>query len=360
MQRPWAPGRLPAPGRLWLNPAMAEVELAASIGAMIVQIAASRGADAVALAASAGFDPALSADPDARIPLALEEKLWNEAAHRTADDAFGLHAAELVRPGSFDVFDYALRTAPTLRVSLERLARYNRLVHDAAVFTLIERGERLRVEHTFVVPGAKQCRHSAEFTIAAVVRVGEQIAQRKLEPRAVEFRHAAPSSAATLAEHQRFFGIAPRFSSAVNAVELDLEQLERPVPNADPVLWRVLERHAEALLKARPDLGSSAAARVRQLLVVALSEGEGTLAAIAGKLKSSERTLQRWLADENTSFESLLDEVRHQLSLRYLADRKLAIGEVAYLLGYSDPSPFHRAFKRWTGVTPSEARRRAA
>jgi AraC-like DNA-binding protein len=70
--------------------------------------------------------------------------------------------------------------------------------------------------------------------------------------------------------------------------------------------------------------------------------------------------LQRKLAEEGLAFEDLVDEMRRDLALRYLADPKIAVAEVAYLLGYSEPSPFNRAFKRWTGVTPSEARRRAA
>lgn len=81
---------------------------------------------------------------------------------------------------------------------------------------------------------------------------------------------------------------------------------------------------------------------------------------MAARLKMSERSLQRRLADEGVTFDALLDEVRRVLSLRYLADPSIAIAEVAYLLGYSEPSPFYRAFRRWTGTSPSEMRTRAA
>jgi len=72
----------------------------------------------------------------------------------------------------------------------------------------------------------------------------------------------------------------------------------------------------------------------------------------------SERSLQRRLAEESVRFEALTDDVRREMAARYLADRKVAIAEIAYLLGYSEPSAFHRAFKRWTGSTPAEARQR--
>lgn len=336
------------------------VEVSASIGAMIVNVAAARGASAAQLTERTGFDPKLAEDPDASIPLELETRLWNEAALAVGDETFGLHAAELVRPGAFDVMDYAVRTAPTLRVSLERLVRYNRLVHDVAEFTVIERPPRLRIEHAFRVKGVAPCRHAAEFTIAAVLRIGEQLTGSALPARAVELAHPPPTSPETQAEVARFFGVAPRFSAPRNALELDAAVADRPLPGADPTLWRVMQRHADALLSARARTGGTTSDRVRELLATSLGEGASSLASVAATLKCSARSLQRRLADEGTTFDALLDDLRRDLALRYLADRKLAIGEVAYLLGYSEPSPFHRAFRRWTGLTPSEARRRAA
>src|SRR6478609_2554635 len=177
------------------------VEVAASIGAMIVESARAMGADTGALAAHAHFDSACGSDPDARIPIGVETLLWDEAARLTADSAFGLHAAEGLRAGMFDVVDYAVRTAPTLRESLERLARYNRLVHDAAVFGLVQEGNTLRVEHS--LRGVKQSRHAAEFTLASVVVVGGQIQGAPLRPLRVAFQHEVTGP---LAEHERLFG----------------------------------------------------------------------------------------------------------------------------------------------------------
>lgn len=336
------------------------IEVSAAIGAMIVAIAERRGVAPGELVAASGFDPKTGTDPDARIPIEVEQVLWREAAARAQDDAFGVHAAELVQPGAFDVLDYAIRTAPTLRVSLERLVRYNRLVHDVAIWSLVSRGPVLRVEHTFCVDTVVQQRHSAEFTIASIVTIGAQIAGVPVRPLAVGFRHARPAADAANAELARVFGVTPRFLQPVNFIELDASFVERENPKADPALSRVIERHAEALLAARPPATSTTADRVRRLVAETIGAGELTLATIAKALKTSERSLQRHLADEGTSFDGVLDEVRRDLALRYLADPKIAVAEVAYLLGYSEPSPFHRAFKRWTGKTPTEMRRHAA
>jgi AraC-like DNA-binding protein len=336
---------------------MSTLEVAASLGAMVVSVAKARGVSEATLLATTGFDAKSGADPDARIPLEIEQRLWREAAARTHDDAFGLHAAELVQPGAFDVFDYAIRTAPTLWLSLERLVRYNRLVHDVAVWSLAPTRGGVRIEHTFRVGGIAQERHSAEFTIATVVTIGGQIAGTAVRPRAVGFRHAKPLSSGTNAELLRLFGVEPEFRQPVNFIELDAAFVARDNPRADPALSRVIERHAEALLAARPEPTLSAADRVRRSLASALAEGDIGLPAVARRLKLSERSLQRRLAVDRLTFDGLLDEVRRDLAVRYLADPKIAVAEVAYLLGYSEPSPFHRAFKRWTGTTPNEFRK---
>jgi AraC-like DNA-binding protein len=316
------------------------LEVSARIGAAIAAAAGSHGP---AVCAAVGFDPARASDPDARIPLELETALWDEAARSTGDDAFGLHAAEQVRPGAFDVLDYAIRTAPTFRASFDRLARYNRLVHDAAVFTVTDDATRTRVEHALRFAGATQSRHAAEFTLACFIVVGAQMRGAPTLPRAVDFRHAAPLD---VSEHARRFGVAPRVGAAVNAIEYDRALIEQPLASADPALSSVIERHAEALLAARPEPVETTANRARRLLGAMLGEGEVSLASVAQRLHMSERTLQRHLAAENVTFDALLDELRRDLALRYLADAKLAIAEVAYLLGYSEPSAFHRAFKR--------------
>jgi len=333
------------------------ITVAARIGAMVVRAAAARGVAPERLRELTGFDATIAKDPDARISLEVESKLWDEAARLTGDDAFGLHAASGLQPGVFDVLDYACRTAPTLLASYERLMRYNRLEHDVAVFGFVERGRIARLEHRFRVPGVEPSRHAAEFTLAAVIVISTQVLGEPVLPSVVEFRHAAPRATT---EHVRAFGVEPRFGCELNALELDRALLDRPVPNADPALSRIIERQAEALLAARPDPVETTVDRVRRLLVASLGEGDITLAGMANKLRMSERTLQRRLADEGTTFDELVEHQRKQLALRYLADAKLAVSEVAYLLGYSEPSAFHRAFKRWTGVTPKDMRSRAA
>lgn len=329
------------------------LEVSARVAALIIEAAAAAGASAPDLCAASGFDRGLATDPDARVAMDVVDRLWEAAAAATGDPTFGLRAALGLRPGMFDVIDYAVRTAPTLRIAIERLIRYDRLVRDAGALGLTVEGDRARLAYADR-PAATPSRHATECKLASLLVIARQLTGRPLVATAVGFRHPAP---ADVALHARVFGVAPRFAAADDVLELAAAELDAPCPDADPALWRIVERHAEALLAARP-APAQLTARVRHHLTTALADGGATLAATAAHLRLSERSLQRRLADEGTTFEALLDELRRELARRYLGDRALALGEVAYLLGYSEPSAFHRAFKRWTGTTPAEARRR--
>ncbi|HTS25050.1 MAG TPA: AraC family transcriptional regulator, partial [Bryobacteraceae bacterium] len=160
----------------------------------------------------------MAEDPSARISLAVEQSLWETAADLTGDANFGLHTAEAVQAGVFDVLDYAIRTAPSLAAALERLARYSRLEHEQAVFQLVSGTAATRLEHSFGQGGVLPCRQEAEFTLASIVIIGRQIVDGGLEPLAVEFMHETPPD---IHEHVRIFKVLPRFQTRVNALELD-------------------------------------------------------------------------------------------------------------------------------------------
>lgn len=329
--------------------------VSARLGRFIFHAAAARGVPAPQLIQATGFDPSICDDPDARIPLALEMRLWDTAAELGKDADFGLHAAEAIRPGAFDVLDYAVRTAPNLGEALKRIVRYNRLVHDIAEFRVVEHMDTVCIEHRFSAVGIRPCRHASEFTLASLLVIGGQMTGVALHPLAVAFAHAQPEQTN---EHRRLFGLPPQFGAAVSSLTLPRTILDQPVSGADAGLSRIVTAHAEQLLAAcaTPDIVGS----VHSLLAANMSNGPMKLSEVAQQLHLGERSLQRRLESGGTSFIRLVDEVRKELALRYIDDQHLALGEIAYLLGFAEPSPFHRAFKRWTGITPAAARRVSA
>lgn len=297
------------------------------------------------------IDDATLDDPDARVPMASVVGLLARAVETTGDPDLGLHLAERAEPGSFDVQFYAMISSPTLGDAFRRLSRYQRLIHETTRIELEVEGARAELRH--VLPGgAGVPRHSAEFLITAWVRVGRIVTGSDWAPTEVRFAHPAPQRTS---EHSRFFRAPVRFSMGQNALVLPAPLLETPSVNADTSLLAVLDRYATERLEHAPR-SSSVADRVRAALAESLDGGEIHAVRIAARLRTSVRSLHRALKAEGTSFGEILETLRKELAARRLADDRVSIGEIAFLLGFSELSAFHRAFKRWTGRTPAEFR----
>ena len=167
-------------------------------------------------------------------------------------------------------------------------------------------------------------------------------------PLEVRFPHCAPDD---ISEHQRFFACKLQFECERSELVFARELLEAPLVKADPALQAILEAQVVAVIQKLPK-GEAATDAVRRYLASELGKGQPTLQQIAPRLHMSARSLRRRLDEERTSFRQILSEVRRELALRHLMEGRLAIGEIAFLLGFSEPSAFHRAFKQWTGQAP--------
>jgi AraC-like DNA-binding protein len=167
-------------------------------------------------------------------------------------------------------------------------------------------------------------------------------------PRAIHFTYEEPTYRA---EYDRIFGVPLFFGSHANAFLMDEDLLSLIPQRTNPYLARILNAHAEELLK-KLESTKSIRGRVESLLMLGLHIGEANVNTIARKLGLSRQTLFRKLKAEGVTFEKVLDELRHKASLYYLNERKISVNETAYLLGFSEPPAFSRAFKRWTGSSP--------
>jgi AraC-like DNA-binding protein len=308
--------------------------------------------DVGAILSAARANPEVLEDADARIPHTVLLALWHQAARQSGDNALGIHVAEQLRPGAFDVLDYAIRASSTLGEGLERLTRYHRVLHDAAIVRLSVEGDRAWLTHALPPEATPLPRHVAEFVVAAWLIVSRQATGLDFTPLQVSFRHPPPLD---LSEHQRLFRAPVRFSQSANGLAIRRTLLDAPLIRSDPGLCAVLERYVTELL-TRIRIDSSVAQRVRHLLAASLPTTKSA-ETIARELHMSRRTLHRQLRFEGTSFSELLDDLRRDLAIRYLGEPSLAIAEVAFLLGFSEASTFHRAFKRWRGTTPADYRR---
>ena len=190
------------------------------------------------------------------------------------------------------------------------------------------------------------------MTLATVTTLCRKIATPDFAPISIEFQHKAP---ADISEHQRLFRCPVRFNVMSNRLTFASSFLSLPIARADASLCALLDRHAEELLAKYPP-HDSLIDHVRSIIADEFRGGDPSLERVADQLSLTPRTLQRKLHEHNTSHAEILDQMRRQLAMRYLREHEMAICEVAYLLGFSESSSFHRAFKRWTGVTPKDFR----
>lgn len=321
----------------------------------IAEVLAAEGLDVPALLAAAQIDPALLDAPGGRLPTERISRLWELAVERSRNALIGLARHEVARPASFDVVGYTMMSCANLRDAFERLVRYLRILSDALTMVLSEDGGRYRV--TFELFGGDRPvpRQRVEFILASVVAFCRWIAGRSVCPVAVEFAYPAPADRTA---YDRAFGCPVVFGAAGNSLVYSTADLAVALPTSNPVLAEMHERFAGAYLQRFDHAATSY--RVREAIIRRLPDGEPRRDQIAGELCMSERTLQRRLDDERTSFLQLLDDTRRELAEQYLGRLHLSLAQAAYLLGFADQSSFFRACRRWFELSPGQYRSQLA
>ncbi len=263
--------------------------------------------------------------------------------------------AEALTPAALDVLGYAFRASPNLHAALGQVVRYARVMHDRITLRLEPEGDAVRLTGT-VPPAHPFNRYQAEFFLATWLRLVRDTCAAEIAPVEACFAHPAP---ARLDEHRRFFACPVFFEQPVVGLLIAKADLDRPMHGADPALTALLGRQLDKLLESLP-ADASVSSRARALIEDDLPSGSASVERVARQLAMSVRTLSRRLDDEGTSFRQLLDSVREELAFAHLRNPAVEIGEIAFLLGYSESSAFHRWFKRRTGRTPLDFRREAA
>jgi AraC-like DNA-binding protein len=318
-------------------------------------MAASVGLPPPAFCERFAIDPGLLADPELRVPVATIVRVWDELpAIANDEDAFGVHLAERAASAPLGLAGQPVLSAATLHAGLERLLAFERVMHDVRHSSLEVTGEKAVLRHD--PAGLRMPRHAIEFAWAWFVLIARRVTGANIVPTSVAFGHAAP---AARGEHARVFGVAPRFDATATELHLARTDLERASRGADPALGSILESHAR-LLHAQLPASTDLLDQARAAIHAAMLAGEPTLANVAARMDTTERTLQRRLQERETSLAELLDELRAEIAKKWLGDPTVAIAEIAFGLGFAEVSAFHRAFVRWTGTTPGKFRRASA
>lgn len=321
--------------------------------AHVLDWAVARGARREKLLARVALDPELLADGEARIPLAAYHAGIEAAVDELGDPFLGLHYIETVDPSALGALGFLALASPTAGDALARIFRYHAWLAEGDVFALEVVGGEARFRYApfgSPRPAHGQCAemYAADCFLGLVRATGAPI-----QALCLRFPHAPHGP---LGEYRRLLGAVPEFGAPRCEWSFAASVLDRPMRAADPALARFLEAQVAARARGFASAGPLAE-RARRALADALPDVL-TVAALAGKLRTSARSLQRQLAAEGTSVGALALELRRARAEAYLA-MGLPIAEVSYLVGFAEPSVFHRAFKRWTGETAAAYRARS-
>jgi AraC-like DNA-binding protein len=326
----------------------------ATIGQIVKRMFELHGMDPQALFAEVGITLEQIRDPNARIPA----RAWDALARRTVaqigDPAIGLRAAHCWHPSNLGALGYAWLSSSTLRRGLERVARYWRLLGEKTAAHLEDSHAGLTTVFESGRPDPVIAAITADFTMSLLVSMCRMNYGDALRPVAVTLKRAKPEGWQVYRSH---YGCPVRFDSEQDSFTLARGDADKVLPSSNRHIAATLDGIlAEQLAQLDK---TNVVARCRASLLEQLPSGELSEEEMAQQLNMSRRTLQRKLADAETTYQQLVDTTRRELALRYIENPSQSITDITFMLGFSQQSAFTRAFRRWTGYAPSEYRVRS-
>jgi AraC-like DNA-binding protein len=300
------------------------------------------------LLTDAGVHRTALEDPDARIPRSVWGPVFSRALEQRPMKNAGMRVATVTPFGAFPLIDYLIATSQNVGEGVTRLGRYLRLAEARSVPEAHEEEDPIRVS----LEGS-DTPFSAEFTVTLNLLHLREQTENQARAAYASFCHTPDD----VAEMERVLGCPVHPAASWNGWALARETWQLPLRRRDRVLSSLLQRQADEAMARLPPM-EDVAADVRRALAPRLGGGDTRIETIARALATSARSLQRRLAAAGVSYRQLLDLARKEAAERYLRDSRFSIGEVAYLLGYSEPAAFNRAFRRWRNERPQAFRKR--
>ena len=309
------------------------------------------GVDAHTVFKQVGLDPGKLGDGNARYRLADMYKLWDVAVEVTQNPCFGLNVGKLWTPTTFHALGFAWLASHTLNDALQRFVRYSRIVNNSLSAALEEHGMQL----ILTLSSSEDARYihyaAIDASTAAILVMCRFLCGPDFSPLELYSVRQRSNCADSL---DQFVGIPIIYNSASNQVIFDRIRAEQRLATGNSELSKVNEAVAMKYLISIDR--SSTVMLVKSTLVELLPTGQVTEELVANALNMSLRTLQRKLTDEGTTFGALYQTLRQEMAQQYIHDSQMSMTEIAYLLGFSEQSNFTRAFRRWYGTSPTEAR----
>ena len=327
-------------------PAAEPPPLGANVVVPFLDALAKLGFDVSSLLTSAGIDASALRDPDSLVPCCKFGALLGAASGQRRVKNLALKLAVVTPIGAFALFDYLILTCDTVADALLQIARFMPLVNNPTAFGVHFDETPARV--TLDSPGMT---FNVEFSAAICVLHLREETEGRFSALALHFAHR-PEDADEFASVLK---VPVTGGSTWNGLLLSRESVQLPLRRRDAMLRRVLENAARETTSAGSEV-PGVVGDVRRTLSTRLTGGDLRVQSVAAAMGVSPRTLQRRLAEQGETYNGVLDAMRSGAAASYLATGTLSVSEIAFLLGYSEPAAFHRAFKRWHGMTPAAYR----
>jgi AraC-like DNA-binding protein len=313
-----------------------------------------KGMDTDAIFSRLGVDEAYVYTEQLRTPHSAQLYFWQVVEDVSGDEDVGLHLGQLLPAYNGQVLEYLFLSSPTFGEGLRRAQNYQRLLSDAAKTDFFIEGDEACMVLDTASDEVSRLRHFNECFIQGLITFFKSITDGRFYPSRIEFEHDRDRGK----DHaQDILGCDVVFGAAENRMYFPASFLDHPSPHAEPELLDLHERLAiaqVARLEKKDIVG-----QVERIVAELLDSGEVTLDAVAERLGIKSRTLRTRLTEAETSFNQVLADFRYRLSRQLLATTDESIDEIVYLTGFSEPSTFYRAFKRWSAMTPIEYRKTA-
>ncbi len=335
------------------EPGLASIPMAGGgLSRLAIARLKSAGVPVAPLLKRVGLTPEAIADPEERLNVRSQIALLDEAAIALKDDCLGFTLARDFDLREIGLLYYVMASSQSLGDALKRVARYSKITNEALVFGYQE-GNRLILSLSYSGVPRHSDRHQIEFCMFGVLRICRVLTGQNVIPQHFSISHHRSGDNSEMA---RFVGTKVEFGADTDEFALNVNARELPLIHADSHLNDLLLKYCEAALADRRGDMSQLRTRVENAISSVLPHGRVRVEDVARSLGMSKRTLARRLSDEGLNFTEILQQLRRDLAVRYLDDRRLHVSKIAWLLGFHEVSAFTHAFKRWTGKTPSQIR----
>ncbi|ERS12730.1 transcriptional regulator [Marinobacter sp. C1S70] len=313
-----------------------------------------RGIDTDAIFSRLGVNEQYVYTDQLRTPHSAQLYFWQAVEDVSGDPDVGLHLGPLLPAYKGQVLEYLFLSSPTFGEGLRRAQNYQRLLSDAANTDFFVAGDEACMVLDTASDDVRRLKHFNECFVQGLITFFKSITDGNFYPSRIEFEHDRQQGQ----DHVReVLGCDVVFGAEENRLYFPAELLSHASPHAEPELLALHERFASeqvARLEKKDIVG-----QVERIIAELLDSGEVTLDAVAERLGIKPRTLRTRLTEAETSFNQVLADFRYRLARQLLATTDESIDEIVYLTGFSEPSTFYRAFKRWSGMTPIEYRKTA-